>query len=1049
MDPIKAVFNSPPAKYRTVPLWVWNSAMTDEEIVRSLTELKNHGFGGAFVHPRPGMKISYLDDAWFKAWGKALETAKGLGLKLNIYDENSYPSGFGGGHVSRELPDCLSESFRYQVIPSEDMDFRQEQANWMGNEDLILALACEKENGRMVFREDVTGLPKEQWRGKGSFFAVVARMPSQTAGWLAGFADVDRLRPETAETFLEKVYSPYAQHFGEEFGDTVLAVFTDEPAIPGSTIYGWGNEGTIPMSRWFAWEFFQKKGYDIIPRIPCLFEDWEGYDNEKVRFDYYEVTQELWAQNFLEPIHDWCQKQGIRYTGHFMEDGWPKPFYSVVSPGVMSSFEYQDWPGVDFLLTRRLKDRTGELQGITLLEVQSAASQFGRERVLCEAYGAGGYDSGLTDYKRIADYLFVNGINLICPHLVYTSYVGARKRDHPQSFDSCQSWWEEFTVLNDWMGRLSAVLSQGRGKERILVIDPTMTGFLCPRNGDCSQLENNILSKEPDMRPFLEMIEELKRGQWDLNLGDEIIMKRHGRVREGRLEIGASGYQVVILHECMKNLLPSTLKLLEDFMEEGGLVLSAGKPGNYVAGSRDEKAYEKLFSRSDFLLFPDVSSLISCLENILPRPFILAEEMPEGVESIRRILEDGRELYFFVNHSSEDVKTVVSFAGSAAEEWNPWDGSIKNLGEVKEGRVCFPLELLRGESRLFCIGHTENTSPAEEEKKKSPCVRELNPDSICPDEENLWPLEYCDLFIDGEVLEDCSVIFAGSTIFKKRGFPASPWDNQVQFQRRTYGRNRFYGPESGFEAVYHFFVAEGFKPGSLKLAVEYGDRYQIRVNGSPIRQQVAEHFLDPLVCLYDIQELVHPGENRISVTAPRFDVEMELEAVILKGDFGVYNRNSRWVMDRTLPLKPGSILEQGYPFYRGAILYSASFQAEEGDEADLLVPDVQAGAVSVFVNGEFAGLANLNGVKPVPLNIRKGENRVTVRLCVSLKNLLGPHFDPEKPRGSAWPEMWKKGPKVGEPPAEAYDLIPYGFDAPFKLLLQRPAWPESPPVHCT
>jgi hypothetical protein len=45
-----------------------------------------------------------------------------------------------------------------------------------------------------------------------------------------------------------------------------------------------------------------------------------------------------------------------------------------------------------------------------------------------------------------------------------------------------------------------------------------------------------------------------------------------------------------------------------------------------------------------------------------------------------------------------------------------------------------------------------------------------------------------------------------------------------------------------------------------------------------------------------------------------------------------------------------------------------------------------------------------------------------------MKNLLGPHFDPEKPRRTAWPDMWKKAPKFGNPKPEEYDLISYGLE---------------------
>lgn|GEM_PF-5228391 len=53
-------FKNPSAIMRTAPLWVWNDRMTDSQIDKSLHELKNHGFGGAVIHPRPGMCVSHI-----------------------------------------------------------------------------------------------------------------------------------------------------------------------------------------------------------------------------------------------------------------------------------------------------------------------------------------------------------------------------------------------------------------------------------------------------------------------------------------------------------------------------------------------------------------------------------------------------------------------------------------------------------------------------------------------------------------------------------------------------------------------------------------------------------------------------------------------------------------------------------------------------------------------------------------------------------------------------------------------------------------------------
>lgn len=1050
VDKVEGLFAEPPAEYRTAPLWVWNADMTDSEIEKSLTELKTHGFGGAFVHPRPGMRVSYLDDNWFQVWGKALKKAKELGLKLNIYDENSYPSGFGGGHVSAQLPDCLAESVGYRVVPAEEMDYTDEEESWMGNKKTIAVYACDKKDGRMRLAQDVTDLPRSRWKGTGSFFAILEHQSSQTEGWLAGFANVDLLRPEVTKKFLEIVYDGYAKHFQEDFGDTIQAIFTDEPSLPGSSVYGRDGAVNIPVNHWFGYEFQKRKGYDLMRCLPALFEDWEDLDNEKIRHDYYEVAQELWAENYLTPVQEWCREHHLPFTGHFMEDGWPKPFYDVVSPSVMSSYEYQDWPGIDLLQSGRLKGQASEVQQISMLEVMSAAHQFGKERVFCEAYGAGGYDSGLEDYKRIGDYLFVNGVNFINEHLSYTSYIGARKRDHPQSFDWRQPWWGEYTELNDYLGRLSAVLSQGESRERILVLNPTMTGFLYPRDKDTSQLVHNKMAQEPDTTGYLQMIQDLRRLQWDFNLGDEVIMKRHGKAEGGRLKIVTQEYGTVILHGCMSNMLPSTLRLLSEYMEQGGLVLSAGKPGPYVSGVRKEDEYARLMSAPGFIEFSDEEEMLAYLKQIRKQYFTTDRELPEGVESIRRLLPGGREVYFIVNHSTKDVSAIADFTGKYAENWDPWTGEITRIAglprEACDGRISLPLELKDGGSVLVCIYSREvfdsdDSTPSRmdvEAEDRGDCslkAEELQISSIRTEERNVWPLEYCDLYIDGEVYQDCSTIAAGNKIFKKRGFLANPWDNEVQFKTRTYERNQFYAENSGFAAVYHFEAAKGFRPGKVSLAVEYGSRYNITVNGKKPQPAPGEYFLDDLIESYEIGNMIQEGRNEIRIEALKFDVELELEPVTLRGDFGVYVRQENWVMDTPRPLGMGSWREQGCPFYYGAVLYEGTFDYSGSGEVKVHVAKEEATAVSLQVNGEYAGALNLNGEqgKDISSILKEGTNKLTVRVCGSLKNCLGPHFDPSRPRRTAWPDMWRRAPKQGSPCPDDYDLIDYGMTKPVKI----------------
>lgn len=98
----------------------------------------------------------------------------------------------------------------------------------------------------------------------------------------------------------------------------------------------------------------------------------------------------------------------------------------------------------------------------------------------------------------------------------------------------------------------------------------------------------------------------------------------------------------------------------------------------------------------------------------------------------------------------------------------------------------------------------------------------------------------------------------------------------------------------------------------------------------------------------------------------------------------------------------------------------------------LHVPHSEAPSVSVDVNGVYAGVMNINGIKGMDITkyLKNGENHIQVKICASMKNYLGPHFDSDKPRRTAWPDMWKNGPAFGNPKPEEYDLIEYGLESP-------------------
>ena len=106
------LFRTPPAEFRSAPLWVWNDDVSEQEIREQIADFKEKGIGGLFIHPRPGLITPYLSEQWFHLTQVAVAEGKRLGMKIWIYDENSYPSGFAGGHVPDQMPGSLGKGLR-------------------------------------------------------------------------------------------------------------------------------------------------------------------------------------------------------------------------------------------------------------------------------------------------------------------------------------------------------------------------------------------------------------------------------------------------------------------------------------------------------------------------------------------------------------------------------------------------------------------------------------------------------------------------------------------------------------------------------------------------------------------------------------------------------------------------------------------------------------------------------------------------------------------------------------------------------------------------
>ena len=102
----------------------------------------------------------------------------------------------------------------------------------------------------------------------------------------------------------------------------------------------------------------------------------------------FQVVLEQYIEHWGKPYYDWCEKNGIAFTGHYWDHEWPN---CTGVPDNMGMSAWQHMPGIDCLMNQYREDTHAQFGNVRFVkEVQSLCNQLGRERYLCEVYGAGG-----------------------------------------------------------------------------------------------------------------------------------------------------------------------------------------------------------------------------------------------------------------------------------------------------------------------------------------------------------------------------------------------------------------------------------------------------------------------------------------------------------------------------------------------------------------------------------------------------------------------------------------------------------------------------------
>lgn len=999
-------FENPPAEYSTAPFMVWNGNVTREKIDRQLGEFAEVGIKQAFIHPRWGMITPYLDSSWFDLVAYTVAKGKQMGMKIWLYDENAFPSGFAGGQVQLAMP----ASYRNPV----GLAMRELQSP-----DTTLA----RQSHVILYRKDgqYTNIT-ENWcelaDKKGTFVYFIGVVPAAESNY-GGFPYVDLLMPGVTDTFLALTMTGYENKFGKEFGKVVPGVFTDEPNIRPP-------QGTVRYTPDLFAQFASKYGYRLEEKLPELFTETGNW--KATRYDYYKLLLELFINRWAIPWYTYTSAKELAWTGHYWEHGWPDPSHN---PDNMAFYQYHQMPGIDMLFNNRelQPDQFGNIRAVK--ELASVANQMGYRRTLSETYGASGYDLTFADMKRNGDWQYALGVNFMNQHLAYMDIVGDRKHDFPQTFSAHNPWWKHYKIQADYFARLSLALSFGEQVNHTLVIEPTTTTWMY-----YSPLQPSDTLKQIK-RTFDELLGGLELNHVEYDLATENMLPSHGKVTRDGLRINKRTYRMVVLPHHFANLDSATFRLLDEYVRQGNKLLAFSVPA--TLNGRPFEGCRKWFDE-----FPSAVKLIqqadtTLLYTLADKDFSISPAAQSAGElyHIRRQL-DGGQIVFMANFSpNQSSKGDIRLQGKYLYILDPATGILSQYPAIASAGslhatfdipVTGSLLLLATNRRIRGAGlHSKPMEPADttyltgkiETKRKGL---------------NVLVLDYCRLISGNNNRGEMHTFDVTNRLFRDHGYSSNPWSVGVQVGQKWIESDTF-GSQTAFEVQYAYTVARTYgNARPLRLAVEQPHLYEISVNGQSVKEQ-GEWWLDPEIGLLDISSATRAGTNTITLRREAMSVYAEIEPVYILGDFVLHSAPSGFVIDNELqPLAMGSWARQGYPFYFNPVSYIGYFKTTDNQSNYILqCPEWEGVVAEVMVNGKSAGCIETSpGQLDLSEYLRAGNNSVEVIVYGSLKNVLGP-FHQNYVKGLVTPWSWHFAPSA-RPSGANYRVMNYGLSEDFYLL---------------
>ncbi|HEX9544754.1 MAG TPA: glycosyl hydrolase, partial [Pyrinomonadaceae bacterium] len=550
-------FEHPPDNSKIMMRWWWfGPSVTKPELEREMRVMRDGGIGGFEVQPvypltlddaEKGIKnFPFLSDEYIESLRFVSAKARELGLRMDLTLGSGWP--FGGPQVSIDHAAGMLRSERVKV---QGHSLRIPVPNIGAGEKLIAVFlvqprgpSIEPESIREItdVRDGVVRIPGGIEGPQEVLFFISSRTGMQVKRPAIGAEGyvLDHLSRVATGGYLKDVGDRLMQAFGS---DPPYAIFCDSLEVYNQD---WTSD--------FLDEFKKRRGYDLKPYLPALIAD-IGPKTAAIRHDWGETITELLNERFLEPLHDWAQRNHTRLR--MQNYGTPAAALSS-----NASVDLPEGEGSQWKIVRASR------------WASSASHLYGRSVTSSETWTwlhSPVFRATPLDVKAEADLHFLEGINQLIGHgWPYTppgvEYPGWRFYA-AGVFDEKNPWWIVMPDLAKYLQRVSFLLRRGRPANDVALYLPNSDAWASFSAGRVHMIETLRELVGPDV------IAGILESGYGFDFFDDAALAKIGRIEKDGLMLGANRYRVVVLPGVERVPL-ETMRKLEEFVRGGGVLIA-------------------------------------------------------------------------------------------------------------------------------------------------------------------------------------------------------------------------------------------------------------------------------------------------------------------------------------------------------------------------------------------------------------------------------------------------------------------------------------------